>query len=125
MNNWANYIRGNYAGPVIQVNNATELHALQSLAERCRLEGYEYFKRRGYKEILHILKINYDRLHPQRYLLGGFYRDTKGGKSFLVEYSNKGFTFGTLHDYDNDREDPEDWKIVQMTEILDKFMEVK
>ena len=125
MNNWANYIQGNYAGPVIQVNNATELHALQDLAERCRLEGYKHFKEWKYRDTLYLLEINYDRLHRGQNKLDGFYQDTRNGRSFLVEYSHKGFTPACLHDYDKSREDPEDWKIIQMTEILEEFMEVK
>lgn len=124
MNNWANYIRGNYAGPVIQVNNATELHALQSLAERCRLEGYEHFKKEGYREILQNIEFNYDRIYGKR-TNKNFYQATNNGKSFLVEYSSEGFCPVPLNGYDMSRDDPEDWKIVQMTEILEEFMEVK
>lgn len=121
MSKWSEFIRGNFAGPVIQINNATELHILQSLAESNRLDGYDYFKKQGYKEILHILEINYDRLHRNQNKPDGFYRDTKNGRSFLVEYSYKGFTFGCLHDYDESRRDAEEWEIIPMQEIINEL----
>ena len=123
MSKWSEFIKGNFAGPVIQINNATELHTLQSLAESNRLDGYDYFLKQGYKEILHLLEINYDRLHRNQNKLNGFYRDTKNGRSFLVEYSSRkgGFTYGCLYDYDEVRRDAEEWEIIPMQEIINEL----
>ena len=119
MNKWANYIKGNYAGPVVQINNSTELKTLQNLAKKNKLIYYEYFCKSSYKEILNNLELNYDRLHKQ----GNFYRSTRNGRSFLVEYSNKGFCFTCLNDYDALRKDPEDWEIIPMSEIMKELFE--
>ncbi len=119
MSNWSSYIKGNYAGPVVQINNSTEFKALQNLAKQNKLDYYEFLIKHSYKEILNILELNYDRLHKQ----GSFYRSTRNGRSFLVEYSNKGFCFACLNDYDMSREDPEDWKIISMSEIIKELSE--
>ena len=50
MSKWLEFIRGNFAGPVIQVNNATELHQLQKLAKQYNLDYYEHFCKEGYKK---------------------------------------------------------------------------
>lgn len=117
MSKWSEFIRGNFAGPVIQINNAKELQALQKLAKQNKLEGYEQFCKEGYKYSLHIIEINYDRLYPER-KFEGWYRDTNHGRSFLVEYSYKGFCKDHLHAYDRSREDPDEWKIIQMKDII-------
>ena len=117
MHKWATFIQGNYAGPLIQINNEFEFKELQRLVSQNKLFYYDSFCRRDYKGVLSILELNYKHSHPER----TFEIDTNNRKSFLVEYSHKGFTYATLHDYDHDRCDPEDWKIIQMTEILEEF----
>ena len=114
---WANFISGGFGCPVIRINNASELKMLQSLAEKNKLTYYETFISRGYREILHILEINSN--------YTDFYRNSRGGKSFLVEYSfYKGFTFALLNQYDN-RQSEDEWKVIPMQEIIDELLERK
>lgn len=117
-----------YESPVIQINNATELHALQQIAKEKKIEGAKFFAKRGYREILEILESNYCRLNNKDPLNGGveFYHKTRGRKSFLVEYrySKQGFAFGELTCFDESRKRyPGSFPIVQMSKIL-KELEV-
>jgi len=117
-----------YESPVIQINNATELHALQQIAKEKKIEGSEHFAKKGYKEILHILEINYCRLHNKDEITGGveFYCKTRGRKSFLVEYrySKQGFAFGELTCFDESRKSyPGSFPIIQMSKILKELEE--
>ena len=117
-----------YESPVIQINNATELHALQSIAKEKKIAGAKYFAKRGYREILHDLEINYCRLNNKDEITGGveFYRKTKGRKSFLVEYrySKQGFAFGELTVFDESSKNyPGSFPIIQMSKILKELEE--
>lgn len=117
-----------YESPVIQINNATELHALQQIAIEKKIEGAEDFAKEGYKKILHILEINYCRLHNKDEITGGveFYRKTRGRKSFLVEYrySKQGFAFGELTCFDESRKSyPGSFPVIQMSKILKELEE--
>lgn len=116
-----------YKSPVIQINNATELHALQQIALEKKIAGADDFAKRGYRAILHILEINYCRLNNKDEITGGveFYRKTRGRKSFLVEYrySKQGFAFGELTCFDASRKTPDEWKIIQMRNIIKELEE--
>lgn len=115
-----------YESPVIQINNAIELHALQQIAKEKKIEGAEFFAKRGYREILEILELNYYRLHTHGLHTGEFYRKTNGRKSFLVEYryTKQGFAFGELTCFDESRKSyPGSFPIVQMSKILKELEE--
>lgn len=117
-----------YESPVIQINNATELHALQQISKEKNIEGAKFFAKRGYREILEILESNYCRLNNKDPLNGGveFYRKTRGRKSFLVEYrySKQGFAFGELTCFDESRKNyPGSFPVIQMSKILKELEE--
>lgn len=117
-----------YESPVIQINNATELHALQQIAKEKKIEGAEFFAKRGYREILEILESNYCRLNNKDPLNGAveFYSKTRGRKSFLVEYrySKQGFAFGELTCFDESRKNyPGSFPVIQMSKILKELEE--
>lgn len=119
-----------YESPVIQINNATELHALQKIAKEKEIKGAEYFAKRGYREILEILESNYRRLSKKDPTNAGaeFYRKTRGRKSFLVEYrySKQGFAFGELTCFDESRKSyPGSFPIIQMSKILKELEEAE
>ena len=118
MYHWATFILGQYTGPLIQINNETEFKELQRLAKQNHLFYYKDLCARNYKEILRILELNYNRrLHSGK----TFATNSNNGTSFLVEYSPNGFTYATLHDYDQDRHSPDDWHIITMSEILEEL----
>ena len=105
---WASFLQAFPYGKVIKINNSKELEELQKLAKQNRLFYYEWFVKQKYRQILHILQIN-----AGDYAI--FYRHTNGGKQFLVEYSHNGFTFGLLNEYDNSRQDENEWEIVNIS----------
>lgn len=114
MSKWSAFIKGIPYGPVIRINNASELKSLQELAKKNKMDYYETFCKRGYKEILHILEINSSNEFT-------FYKNTNRGRSFLVEYSYNGFTFTDLKAYDNCRVEPEEWEIISIFTILNEL----
>lgn len=125
MSKWSEFIRGEWNGPVIQINNATELHTLQQLAKENQLDYYESFCKWGYKETLHIIKINYGRLNNIPNKIDAevkFYQSTRGAKSFLVAYQyGKGFCPSDLKAYDESRYDESEWRIYQMKDIINEL----
>ena len=108
---WASFLQGFSYGKLIKISNAKELGELQKLAKQNKLFYYEWFVKEKYKEILHILEINAKDFST-------YYKNTNGGKQFLVEYSYNGFTFALLNEYDNDKMLESEWEIIPMSEII-------
>jgi hypothetical protein len=124
MAQWKDFLTGQFACPVIRINSAKELKVLQDLAKKNHLAYWEHFNKQGYKEIIHILKLNYCRLNNVDEYSGAFYRQnvSNGEKSFLVEYSAyKGFTFACLNEYDMARRDETEWEIIPMQKIIQEL----
>lgn len=117
MSLFSKFAQAEYLGPVIQINNEYELKKLQELAKKNNFFYYETFCKRTYNEILHLLEINYRGKD--------FNKDTNNGKSFLVEYSygQRGLTFAVLSGYDEDRINPNEWEIIQMSDVLKELGE--
>ena len=115
MYRWAEFLVGGFASPLIRIDNASDLKNLHKLIKLNKLSYYEYFIKYGYKENLQILYNNTKNVMD-------FYKFTRNGKSFLVEYNfGKGFTIALLNAYDNCRQDSEEWKIYTMSEILEEI----
>ncbi len=112
---WAEFLTGGFASPVIRIDNATDLKNFNALIKQNRLPYYEYFIKHGYRENLRALEIN-------THNYNAFYRNSKGGKSFLVEYQfGKGFTTALLNAYNDCRRDESEWKIYSMSEIMQEL----
>lgn len=114
MSKWSKFLKAEFCGPVIRINNSLEFIKLQRLAKTNKLEGWKQLCKYSYLEILHILYLNYRGKD--------WNKDTDNNKSFLVENSYRGgFTFATLNEYNEHRQSPDEWEIVPMTEILNEL----
>ena len=112
---WAEFLTGGFASPVIRIDNATDLKNFHKLIKQNKLAYYEYFIKYGYRDNLKALEIN-TRSYTE------FYRYSRGGKSFLIEYQfGKGFTTALLNAYNEIRRDESEWKIFSMSEIMQEL----
>lgn len=112
---WAEFLTGGFASPVIRIDNATDLKRFHKLIKQNKLPYYESFIKFGYRENLRNLEIN-----TRGY--NNFYRNSNGGKSFLIEYQfGKGFTIALLNEYNDCRRDESEWKIFSMSEIMQEL----
>ena len=112
---WAEFLTGGFACPVIRIDNATDLKNFHKLISQNKLAYYEYFIKYGYRENIKALEIN-----TRSY--SDFYRNSRGGKSFLIEYQfGKGFTTALLNAYNESRRDENEWKIYTMSEIMQEL----
>ena len=114
MSKWSNFLKAQFAGPVIRVDNEEQLKELQRLALTNKLEGYKQFCSLTYDYIIHLLELNYRE--------SDFNAATNNRKSFLVEYSYRGgFVCTYLTEYDRYRHSPDEWEVVPMTTILNEL----
>ena len=112
---WAEFLTGGFASPVIRIDNATDLKNFHKLISQNKLAYYEYFIKYGYRENIKALEIN-----TRSY--SDFYRNSRGGKSFLIEYQfGKGFTTALLNAYNESKRDENEWKIYTMSEIMEEL----
>lgn len=114
---WANFLTGSFGGGLIRIDTAKDLKTLHRLITKNKLCYYKYFIKRGYRENLQALYNN------TRNKLD-FYKFTRNGKSFLVEYNfGKGFTIALLNEYDSIRQDESEFEIYSMEEIIQEIGE--
>lgn len=111
MNKWAEYLKAQFLGPVIRIDNKGQYDLFRTIIEKLDLEGHEYFNKYSYEEQLSLIKLNYRGKD--------FVKSTNDGKSFLIEYSYRGgFVASPLDAYDHSRYDETEWEIVPFLDML-------